>query len=158
MADAAFLTEVTVAILHGIATASQGKLEKVSRDNDSDFPNRRVVSRLLQSALGKLGQWRELHNGPLMKPSQMYCLILAVAHVTSPIGPLQQLFKAQQAGIPDRASVLASLSTLADAIENQAAQGSLKEFVNASLAGTNTEKNRATRFKFFCNALKLRRA
>jgi hypothetical protein len=52
----------------------------------------------------------------------------------------------------DRANILTNLSALADALEGND-EGPYSEFVNASRRGTNTEKNRRTRFKWFHRAL-----
>jgi hypothetical protein len=152
MADAKLLTETSHAILHGIETTNARKLDALYRSNDKKFDEEKELTDALKKAVGEITGWVELHEGLLMKPYQLYSLILATAHIRCRIQSMQALFRVQRARAIDRVEAVTALSTLADAVERED-DDDYEEFVLASTSKTNVKAHRETRFTWFCRAL-----
>ena len=156
MQDQKLLTEICAAYWSGIRTTNKRTLDKVYREHDRlpDFPEpeQRELDGRIRRAFDVLIGWEDLVGTPLMKPHQVYALVLAVMHVEEPIQALAPLFANGRRG--DSAGVVHNLSRLAEAVETGEEQaGSLKPFVRASSERTNVATQRASRFQWFCRAL-----
>jgi hypothetical protein len=152
MADAKLLTEICHAIINGIETTNSRKLDGLYKSFDRKFEQEREVEEAITTALGEIVSWAELHNGPLMKPYQLYSLSLATVHVRCRLPKMQQLFRMQRGRAIDKDEAVYELSLLADAVEQENGDD-YEEFVLASTSKTNVKKERETRFLWFCRAL-----
>src|SRR5687768_5354228 len=124
-------------------------LDSMYKQFNNEFADEATIEKAIATALGEISGWVELHNGPLMKPYQLYSLILAVAHARTLIPKLQSVFRVNLAQAIDRDEAVQALSVLAEAVE-QEDEGDYSEFVSASSSKTNVKKERETRFIWFC--------
>lgn len=153
MADTKLLAEVCHAMLFGIQTTDKRKLNGLYRDRDVTFPEETLLGEQISSALELLGQWEEIHGSALMKPYQMYALLLATIHVRRPVKTLEPLFASPKLKKLKRDTAVANLSVLADALDDPENAGDLEPFVRASSERTNVREQRETRFEWMCRAL-----
>lgn len=157
MQDQKLLTEICSAYFDGITTTSKTTLTRVYRDHDKveDFPQRNDLDGRIRDALDWLIASEDLFETPLAKPHQMYALILAVMHLQTPIDSLVGDFDPEDVSIADDDVALVNLSRLAEVLEVEDVRhaGRLKPFYRASAEKTNVEKQRSTRFTWFCKAL-----
>jgi hypothetical protein len=157
MADQKLLTEVANAYFSGISTTNRRTLDILYKDHDraADFPEeeRDDLDRRMRGALGALFEWADLYETPLMKPHQVYSLLLALMHFQKPLDELEDLYDGAME-MSDDDAVLVNLSRLAEAVERGVDDaGRLKPFVRASSEKTNVGAQRAARFNWFCRAL-----
>jgi hypothetical protein len=155
MADLELLTELVHAIKNGIKTANPSALDALYSTNDKSFPDKGQIEDQLTFGLGEIINLVDIHNTKLVSRSNLYSLFSALVAVRFPLSPLRTYLEPPDRDNPftDRANILTNLTTLADAIENDHAEPPLNEFVSAARQGTNTEKNRKIRFKWFHQAL-----
>ena len=154
MADLEFLTELVQIIKTGIRTASPSALNMLYKNNDESFPDKENVMEKIHSGLGQIINLTEIHKTPLVSRANAYSLFAAFSAVQFPGLPVSGAIDAAMQGRPfvDKANILTNLTTLADAIESEI-DGPFNEFVAAARQGTNTEKNRLTRFRWFHRGL-----
>jgi hypothetical protein len=154
MADSKLLTEICHAIDNGITTTNARSLDGIYRKFNKKWEGEDDMEEPITTALGEIAGWVDLHNGPLMKPYQLYSLVLAVAHVRCKIPKLQDVYRVARAKAIDSAEALEALSKLAEAVEQgEEADSDYEDFVLASTSKTNVKKERETRFKWFCKAI-----
>jgi hypothetical protein len=153
MADAKLLTEICHAIVNGIATTNARMLDAMYKQLDKEFAGETRIEDAITNALGVISGWVELHNGPLMKPYQLYSLILAVAHVRTRLPKLQSVFRINRSMTIDRDKAVQALSDLAEAVDRDDEDDDYSEFVLASTSKTNVKKERETRFVWCCRAI-----
>ena len=155
MADLELLTELVHAIKNGIKTANPSALDALYSTNDESFPDRGQIEDQLTFGLGEIINLVEIHNTKLVSRPNLYSLFAALVAVRFPPSPLRTDLEPpdRDSAFADRANILTNLTTLADAIENDHAEPPLNEFVSAARQGTNTERNRKIRFKWFHQAL-----
>jgi hypothetical protein len=158
MQDQKLLTEITSAYFDGIKTTNKRTLDAVYRNHDrpDDFPDeaRSELERRLRAALDELFGWHDLYDTPLMKPHQVYSLVLALMHLKEPVTSLQGSYQGDHAEIANEDVVLVNLTRLAEVLEgDQEIAGDLRPFVRASAEKTNVGAQRAARFMWFCRAL-----
>jgi hypothetical protein len=148
MADLEFLTELVLLIRTGIRTASPGALNALYKDNDTAFPDKTKVNEQMTYGLGELINLTEIHETRLISRANVFSLFADFIAVQYPNSPTATALEEEMRGRPfaDRASVLTNLTTLADALEEET-DGTFYEFVSAAKQGTNTQKNRTTRFQ-----------
>jgi hypothetical protein len=121
---------------------------------DKKFDDEDDMEEAIATALGEIAGWVQLHNGPLMKPYQLYSLVLAVAHVRTRLPKLQSIFRLTRATTIDRDKAVQALADLAEAVEREDEDDDeYSEFVLASTSKTNVKKERETRFTWFCRAI-----
>ena len=157
MQDQKLLTEIVAAFFLGIATTNKRTLDRVYREHDrpQDFPleRRRELDRRARAALDVVFRWRDLFDTPLMRPHQVYSLLLAVMHVMEPVETLNECFAVDTA-LAAEETIIVNLSRLAEAIgREEEAAGIFQPFVKASAEGTNIGSQRKARFDWFCRAL-----
>lgn len=153
MADNKLLAEICHAMVNGISTTNKRALDKMYGDYDTAFQSEADFEQRIATAVETLGQWEELYNTSLMKPFQLYSLILAMIHVRAPLVALQNSFAIQNGREIDRAEAVPRLSRLARAIDEEAVTGRYGRFVEASSGGTNVKGTREIRFQAYCRAL-----
>ena len=159
MQDQKLLTEICAAVFDGITTTNKRTLNSVYKNHDKDehFPEqqRETLDAQLRTALDKLFEWEDLYRTPLMRPHQVYSLVLALMHLESGVATLENDFESAGATIVDDATALVNLSRLAEVLEldEEELAGDLRPFFRASAEKTNVKAQRATRFIWFCRAL-----
>lgn len=151
MQDMKLLAEIAHAMLFGITTTNKRTLDAMYRDFDGDFPQREELDDRIGEAFDVAGALDAVSDTPLARPYSLYSLVLAVAHCTSPISTLGSVAPSTGKLAAPRA-VERRLSLLAEALENDDADGEYGAFVKASAKATNTRPNRSTRFAFFVAA------
>jgi hypothetical protein len=153
MADTKLLTEICHAILHGIETTTKAKLDRLYFEKDKDFLEEEEFRGRITKELDQLIQWDELHNGPLMRPYNVYSLVLAMTHMRNPTTQLQPIYPSSGLSTFDHNLVLRNLTALADALEAPEDPTKFSEFVKACASKTNVASQRKTRFVWCCRAL-----
>jgi len=153
MADAKLLSEITHAVLKGITTTNATSLRALYRDNDKEFPEAGAMERRLQSALDSLIVMKDLHKSSLMKPNQVYALLLALMHSQATLDRLAPAYTFRNTGA-SHPNALSNLTLLAQALDDpENADEAFKPFLEASGTGTNVALRRETRFKWMCRAI-----
>lgn len=154
MQDAKLLTEITHALHYGIKTTNKNHLRKIYEEFDDEFPSEEEDRERLMDAFDRLGEWTELHDGPLMKSYIVYSLILAITDVQEPVDALHEFsIVGEQHEIDDEVA-LRGLSSLAEALDlKEEYEGPLQGFVDACIGRTNVREQRAKRFEWLERAL-----
>jgi hypothetical protein len=154
MQDAKLLSEFCHALFNGIATTKEGDLTKLYDRYDKKFPETADVEKRVREAIEFVLELTDLHRGPLMKPYQMYSLLLAITHFQSHVATLTATYKPRKSARKalEGAHVQANLSTLAAALEDPDAYRKLASFVDAGAERTNVADQRKTRFEWYCRA------
>lgn len=153
MQDTKLLTEVVHASLNGIQTTNSAQLTALYRRYDSSFPANQSFSASIGRAVDEIGSWNDLHATALMKPYNMYALILALMHIRKPIPKLTRVFRV---GAKKRLAdqyVLPNLSALSEALEEPDENAQYAEFITAAKTRTNVKDQREKRFVWMCKAL-----
>jgi hypothetical protein len=156
MKDAEFLAELVLAVLNGIETTSQSKLGKLYKDNEDAFSERDSVLHHLEAGFDGLREIPEIHETALMRSSNAYCLVLALAHRSRPLPslkPLTSRIKVSSIGRDTQLYQLSVLSIVARDAKKGEITGDLETFADACRAGTNTARTRAIRFEWLFRAL-----
>jgi hypothetical protein len=158
MTDLEFLTELVQLIKSGVKTASPGALNALYRDNDQSFPDKDRVQEQISYGLGEIINLSEIHNTALMSRANIFSLFGAFTAIRFMNSPVSMALEpgVERRPFTERANLLTNLTALADALEDNA-DGPFYEFVSAAKQGTNTEKNRTTRLRWFYRALTLDR-
>ena len=159
MQDQKLLTEICAAYFLGITTTNKRTLNNVYRDHDKNdqFPEdeRSELNGRLRRGLDQLFAWDDLYGTPLMRPNQVYSLVLAIMHLESPVETLLSEFDPQEAQTHGEDVVLVNLTRLAEVLElgDEQLADELRPFYRASAEKTNVKAQRITRFQWFCRAL-----
>ncbi len=155
MADAELLTDITGAILGGIATGTKGYRDALYKANDKEFAGQPDVEERIETIFSTVPQIEGLARSALMPREIFYSLALAISHAKNPIDKLNPVFHfdLHQAALGDLQMAALNLSNLADALTSEAAPPQLSEFVEDVRQGTNTKERRGRRFALFCRAL-----
>ncbi len=153
MADTKLFAEIAHALLYGITTTDKTKLDSLYRAHEVEFEDERLLRRHLTSGFDLLLRWTGIHHTALMKPYQIYSLVLAAIHVRTPVLRLQSAFRSPALRRISDATAVANLSALAEALDNPDDAGRFAAFVAASAERTNVVDQRRTRFQWFCRAI-----
>jgi hypothetical protein len=158
MQDQKLLTEIASAYFDGIKTTNKRTLDTVyaHHDKPGDFPDEEQaeLERRLRTALDQLCGWHDLYDTPLMKPHQVYSLVLALMHMQEAVPKLEGIYAGDGVRIAGENVVLVNLTRLAEVLEGaEELAGDLRPFVRASSEKTNVGAQRAARFNWFCRAL-----
>jgi hypothetical protein len=155
MADLELITELVHSVLFGIKTANPSALDKIYSDNDKKFEARTLAEKQVEFGLGEIINLSDIHDTKLVSRANLYSLFTAFIAIQFPKSPLRDSLEEphREMSFTERANILTNLTTLADALESDVAELPLNEFVNAARQGTNTEKNRKTRLKWFHRCL-----
>lgn len=153
MADAKLFSEITHALMYGIATTNATKLNKMYSEFDPEFPAEAAIEKRIEHAMALITDLEEIHNTPLVKPYNLYALVLAISHISDPVPGLKLIWEPPSPYVYDRNIVVANLSTLAESLESADSSGALREFVLANISKTNVAEHRTKRWIWFCRAL-----
>ena len=153
MGDNKLLTELCDSFLNGIRTTNKSILDALYKNRDEKFPEKDDFYARLTSSLTIIRQLDAIHDSALMKPYMLYSLSQAITHCLKPLKKLNPLFKSPKLKALHFGSAVPNLGTLAQAAEQEEAEGKFADFIKASTEKTNTRENRITRFKWFCKAL-----
>jgi hypothetical protein len=156
MNDATLMGEICLALLEGIQSASETKLDNLYRQFEDQFPKKAYLSKSVKTVMSQMVEWKEIHRGSLMKPYNFYTLALAIVHSSCPVPCLKLDFALESPITIDREIVIANLTTLADALDEPSRYAGLKDFIDACSKATNRISQRKTRFSQFCRALQPR--
>lgn len=153
MADAKLFSELIHGLLYGISTTNVRKLDNLYSTFDRSFALEEEIQDRVEEAMSLVIDLEEIHKGSLMKPYNLYCLLLAICHARK---PMEQLMSVHEPVTPyryDRNIVVANLTTLAESLEYPEQRGRFRQFVSANLSKTNVAAHREIRLKWFCKAL-----
>ena len=153
MADTKVLAEISHAMLYGVTTTNKASLDRAYREYDDDFAAEQEFERRIVTTIETLRSWEELHGTSLMKPFQVYALVLAIMHVRQRVDLLQAVFESPSNDNIDRGRSIEHLSRLARAIDENVTTGRYARFVRASEEKTNVRAEREVRIRYFCEAL-----
>lgn len=152
MNDLELLTELVDLTINGIRTSSPSHLDEIYTSRDKSFPEREMAQETIEYGIGSIIDMPEIHQTKLMSKGNLYSLFGAIVAVRFPNSTLRSLMPSDtwnsHAGDNEISSNLTTLSSALDGDEN-----GFDEFVLASKQGTNTLKNRKTRFEHFVKAL-----
>ena len=154
MKDAALLTEIIAATEAGIVSASENKLDTFYKDHDDSFADEKLIKRLVDTSFSYVLEWPEIHGTALVKPYNLYVLMLGIMHHLHPFQSLQDVYKVDTPTALDAKASLVKLTELAEVLaEPDMAGNKYKEFIKANSEATNRIGQRKTRFKTLCAAL-----
>ena len=153
MADAKLLTEIGHALEFGITTTSKRDLDRLYEDHDSAFEAEAEYRERFGRAFDAIARYEPVHGGPIVKPYNLYSLLLALMHVFTPIPLLQDLFRLDAPAEPGDGPSIANLAALADALDSPERNPGFETFVAACAKQTNVKQQRGTRFQWFSRAL-----
>ena len=153
MVDFKLLAEIIDAYLYGITNSSKRRLDNLYESYNEEFPLKDETGERINKAIDFIIGLKEIHNGPLMKPYNIYSFILAINHVYSPIETLNKEYEAPRGYSFERDKVISNLSMLAEAVDTDQTPKKYKDFVMANSSKTNGALHRSKRFKWFCKAL-----
>lgn len=154
MADLEFLTDLVRVVKEGIRTSSPSALDNLYDSNDRSFPDRNDVDSRISYGLGQIIDLVAIHKTKIMTRENSYSLFAALlaAQFKTSIVASEIDESLRDRDFADQTAILTNLSALADALEGDE-DGPYHLFVSASRRGTNTQKNRRTRFEWFFKAL-----
>lgn len=155
MADCKLLTEIAHALKHGVTTTNKSSLNSIYKEFDKTFPDEKILRSQIEQAFSQIVDWAELHDGPLMKPYNVYALVLAILHVRYKYPKLTPLCAVDRKKATFSLRAKERLTELADAISDEKLSGDDGDFVKACSEKTNVKAQRETRFIYFCEALSL---
>lgn len=155
MADLEFLTELAQLCLRGIKTSGPTLLNNMYRDYDRSFPEKTDTEYALEVGIGKILDMPEIHGTDLSNRSVIYALVGAelAIHDLAPGLRMETIVKPERRTV-SKNEQLANITVLGEALSSILSDDDpFQPFKAASTAGTNTEKNRRTRFEWFYRAL-----
>jgi hypothetical protein len=120
---------------------------------DQGFPEEETTKGRIDGEMAKIMDLKELYRSAIYTRGGIYSLFAALAHVRGGIPKEDPLPSTVVWSEEKKTQVIFNLAKLAEAVEGRQVDGAFGEFVRASGAGTNTETNRRTRFKWMCRAL-----
>jgi hypothetical protein len=151
MQDAKLLADLIYAMLHGIRTTKATQLAQLYDKYDKGFAEGESVAAQIEEAMEYIVNWKPLHGTALMKPYQIYTLLLAIMHTLHPMNALKPNYPAKKHKIKDYIA-LANLTMLASVLDEEDPDPSFANFVKAGTA-TNVGEQRNVRFVWMCQAL-----
>jgi len=152
MQDAKLFSEVVHALFKGIQTTKDTELTRLYEDNDKSFAEEEATEKRLRKAMDFVIDLKTLHDGPLMKPHQVYALLLAVSHYQTQVAKLETTYKFAKVKA-DKATIVANLARLAGVLEDPDSDRRLKPFFLAGAGKTNVADQRKARFQWVCKAV-----
>lgn len=153
MSDCKLFTEICHALDCGIKTTKTKELDEIYEKYDGKFPHEETWEKAIIAAFGQVMEWVDLHHTELVKPHNLYALLLAIIHVTSRIDSLQSTYEVTRKKQKFDADVMSRLTVLNDALATEKNVGKFSKFVEAEATKTNVQKHREVRVQFICDAL-----
>ncbi len=178
MADAKLVAEVIHALMYGVSTTTARKLDTLYSENNGPpdqnsnvyfqprprdegaggvYPGSVEVTRRFADALEAISEMEELVDTSMMKPFNVYSLLLALMHAVSTIDTIPiDLPGGQGLAPPDRRQArLLELSQVMDLDDDEAPrQGDDRKLWEAASKSTNTAVHRLDRFAAFLKAVR----
>ena len=154
-----FAGQAVISIQASVDRAAKiiNNMQSFARVDDNKNISKIDLADPVEVALSFLLELEEIHKGSLMKPFNVYALILAIFHIHKPINTLLTVYQPIKPYKFDRDSVVTNLSNLSESLENTEDTKNIDkkftDFVLANLVKTNAAQQRKTRFKWFCEAL-----
>lgn len=155
MADAEFITDIALAIDEGIVSTSPSKLAMLYRKNDTAFQDRDKFDAYVSSVFDTiLNNFSALQGTYITRSHIFHSFICALIHNKFGLPNARQLTGIVPSGrfFDDREAAVVRLKQLVAAYEERDLNR-FGEFVQAASEGGNRAAQRATRIKWFCNAL-----
>lgn len=155
MEDSKFIADICVALDDGLISSSERRIDKLYEQFDENFPVEVEYESRIVDGMNDVIAFRDALGDELIKKYQLYCLVLAFAHVRRPIGSLQSIYHSHGNGIRDNQSTREMLSRLAEAAATGDDGGSvvLREFIDSSSKTTDRQAPRSRRFRILCEAI-----
>jgi len=158
MEDSKFLADICIGLTEGIVSASEQKIDKIYKIYDENFPIERQLSDQLQSSFNlliELDKTNEIGE-ELTKKYQLYCLLLALIHIRTPIEALQDVYKVESVQDLNIQRASEELSILSEALasKNDRGDSRLRNFILNSSKTTDRQLQRKARFIVICEALR----
>jgi Protein of unknown function DUF262 len=153
MDDAKLLTDICFSVSNGIKSQSEKLLDEFYAEGEQAYEMEAEMRSRLEQIFSVILEWRDLHDGPLMRSYQVYTLALAITHCQQPVDELNDAYQLDGPVRIDNAYALPNLTLLAETLENPEAEPDLADFVHASSAATTRIGPRTTRFQRLCEAL-----
>jgi Protein of unknown function DUF262 len=151
MQDAKLLADLVYALIFGIATTKPRQLDQLYERFDRRFDESEAFEARILEAMERVIGWKPIHHTALMKPYNLYALLLAIVHTLHLVDVLSHSFEATQSAV-DHPFVLPNLTTLAEALEEEEPDPRFSQFVESG-SGTNVAEKRKVRFVWMCKAL-----
>ena len=155
MADLEFLTELVSLVEVGIRTFSPKQLDTLYTKYDNEFPQREVVENQIRYGLGQIIDLREIHETRLMSRENAYSLFAAFIAINYHASPVKMDIENEEdknRNFVEKGVAIGNITALADALDDEPPH-ELRSFSDAAKQGTNTQKNRRTRFRWFHKAM-----
>jgi hypothetical protein len=154
MADAELLAEIIMTMTDGIKTGRRATIDKYYTAHEN-FPESDKISTLLDIGFSQIFQWQDLHNTPLMRPNQFLPLFLAIVHFKESLPILAQYYSFSHntvlpGNLTSRLTEVASILEDSESHLKNLQYEHYHKFLLASKSSTNTDKNRQSRFEFYC--------
>lgn len=155
MADAKLYAELIYTLLKGIGTTKDVELTELYSSHDRKFKKASEVKRHIAGAMDFVLDAGLIHRTAVMRPYQLFTMLLAIAHAKGDLTKLRRDYKFRDPGrkLASRDSAIRNLSHLAAVIEDQSPPKPYRRFVEAGASKTNVEQHRKIRFQFYCRAL-----
>lgn len=155
MQDVKILGEILYSYLVEIKTIKAAQLDDLYRRYDDEFGDSAEVEALLGESIRYLERIGSIRKTPLVSPHNFYALCLAVMHaLKGGSASLAELVGAGSMGLKPPAEAETELTRIADALESdEFPEGHYGAMWRAAEKGVNTRENRATRFKYFYEAV-----
>jgi len=153
MQDTKLIAEIIHALHNGISTTKSEDLRALYQHFDETYQGETVDEGRLVSAFDQLLGWKDLHDTAIMRPHQIYALVLALIHMRRPVPALNGSYASPSLREFDAIRVLPRLTAMADALDSGEPTGRYEAFVSASAEKTNVAAQRLTRFVAYCQAL-----
>jgi hypothetical protein len=153
MADARLLTEFCLAVDEGIKTYSKTRLDSIYTRYDVAFAEAAAYKKRIEWAVEQIFEWAEIHSTKIIKPASFYSMLLALTHINKLVPTFESVIRRpQDAKLAPRDTIVSNLTALLDDLESD--ESTLAPtFAEAASSGTNTKKNRETRFQWMYRAL-----
>ena len=156
MQDIKMFSEIVHALLHGIQTTNKLKLDSLYKDNDESFKFEADIENRIRNALDFILEMVDIHDTPLMKPFNLYSLILAVSHILKPVKNLSNIYSPKSKKKRKLDKSILALTSLAESLEyDEAIDDKHQDFIRANQKATSNPENRKIRFRHFCKALEV---
>lgn len=155
MQDTKLLADIVFAMEKGIQTTKSDELDELYKEYEEEFTDEEKVEKQLMGAFDLVLGWNDLHNTQLMKPHNVFALLLALIHIRTPLAKLTPLYKSPSMKAYDPDVVVPRLTQIAELLELEPddAPKKHKPFLEASSEKTNVKETREIRFKTYCAAL-----
>jgi len=154
MEDAKFISDLCLAFINGIESASESKLNNLYKSKDSEFPEQQDFTYKLKYIFDNILSWKPIHGGPLMKKYNLFTLALAITHWQNPLNNIRPIFDISRQQVKfDTQIILTNLTALASAQDEEQFNGPYGSFVEAASKTTDRKAQREERVRWLCRAL-----